>query len=238
MILAGQVVVHEPKAKSSTDFTPRSLPVKPGTLIFENCRIEIKSPLKYVSRGGEKLESALRHWKINVKDKICLDVGSSTGGFVDCLLQSGAKKVWALDVGHGQLHPSIRNDPRVIVLEKTHILKWDPPWKESDQIPSLLTIDVSFISLTGVLTKVVQIFNTCIGSFGVEIIALIKPQFEVGQKFLKKGIVKDAQSRSSAIEKVKRHASETGLEVLGHFPCPVIGAKGNQEEWLYCRKGN
>ncbi len=182
-----------------------------------------------MSRGGEKLEAALRHWKLKVDGKICLDVGASTGGFSDCLLQSGAAKIHALDVGHGQLHPKIRNDSRVRVYENAHFLKWTPDWGK--EIPTLAVIDVSFISLEKILFRMYEV-----GSPGLEVLALIKPQFEAADKDIQKGIVTDPKIRKAAVDKIIKKAEEAGFEVLGCFPCPVFGTQGNQEEWGYFKK--
>ena len=193
LILAGQVVVEFPP--NHTQPTPSE--IKPGSLFPETVNIRIKESCPYVSRGGEKLAFALKHWNISVEGKIVLDVGASTGGFSDCLLQNGAKFIYAMDVGHGQLHPKIRNDARVQVYEKTHILKWVPKWKKNG-VPNFVTIDVSFISLVPVLKSVVEI----LGAQRYSVLALIKPQFEVGQKFLKKGIVKTLQARAQSVDKI------------------------------------
>ena len=229
VILAGQVSVLPP--------APSAL--KPGTLLIEDCKITLHSLPRYVSRGGEKLEAALDHWGVAARGKACLDIGSSTGGFTECLLQRGARLVWAVDVGYGQIHPKLRADPRVRLFEETHILKWIPPWidkspdsdyKEGD-VPVLATADVSFISLEKVLKRAYEILGP-----EADLLALVKPQFEVGQRHLKKGIVKSEEARSSAVEKITAAARDAGFSVAGHFPCPVLGAKGNREEWLFLNK--
>jgi 23S rRNA (cytidine1920-2'-O)/16S rRNA (cytidine1409-2'-O)-methyltransferase len=233
VILAGQVRVDP----------PAHAPLKPGTLLPEDSRIEIEALPRFVSRGGEKLQPALERWGIPVKGRICLDVGASTGGFTDCLLQNGAKHLFAVDVGHGQIHPSIRSDPRVSVFENTHILRWTPPWvdKTGDpsykqvDAPTLAVIDVSFIGLRGVLARTAELLRS--GADRFEILALIKPQFEVGPKNIKKGIVRDDAVRAQAVEKILGEASQDGLEIVGHFPCPLAGTQGNREEWLYAKKG-
>lgn len=231
VILAGQVRVDPPP--------PAAL--KPGTLLPEDSRIEISALPRFVSRGGEKLQPALDRWKIAVGGRTCLDVGSSTGGFTDCLLQNGAKAVYAVDVGRGQLHPSLRSDPRVAVFEETHILRWVPPWVDKTADPSykekgaptLSVIDVSFIGLRSVLARTVELLRPVAKDF--EVLALIKPQFEVGPRNIKKGVVRDETARAEAVERVLGQAAEAGLEIVGHFPCPLPGAKGNVEEWLYAR---
>ena len=226
LILGGQVKAQELKGGK---FRLLSF-VKPGTMLIENSKVEIEPRAKYVSRGGDKLESALKFWNLSVQGRVCLDAGTSTGGFTDCLLMNGAKKIYAVDVGYGQFHPRLRNDPRVELHEKTHILKWKPGW---DKPPDLVTLDLSFISLQSVLNRIAEIVDE-----GCRVLALVKPQFEVGPRFLNKGIVKDEKERERAVEKICRAATETGLEVQGHFSCPVAGAKGNREEWLFLvRKG-
>lgn len=207
--------------------------LKPGTVLPEDAQIQILSAPKYVSRGGEKLAFAFNHWNVTVKNKICLDVGTSTGGFTDYLLQHGAQKVYAVDVGHGQIHPKLRNDPRVEIYEKTHILKWQPPWLTSPakQTPNFFTVDVSFISLKLVLPRIFELFQ-----IPIEGLILIKPQFEVGPKYLRKGIVKDVKARAQAIEKIIELVSEYHFELVDHVPCEILGIKGNQEEWLYVTK--
>jgi 23S rRNA (cytidine1920-2'-O)/16S rRNA (cytidine1409-2'-O)-methyltransferase len=140
-----------------------------------------------------------------------------------------------MDVGHGQLHPKIRKDPRVIVYEKTHILKWNPPW-ESSQVslhptPNFFTIDVSFISLRRVLPRVIALVKK--EKQAIEGLVLIKPQFEVGPQALKKGIVRAKEARSKAIQEILQLAKALQLKLIGHIPCPIRGSQGNQEEWMY-----
>ncbi len=223
--MAGQVRVTNP-TKHQT-YTPQQ--TKPGTLFPEECEIFFTHLPKFVSRGGEKLEAALNHWNIEISNNICLDIGSSTGGFSDCLLQRGVKKIYCVDVGHGQMHPKIRNDPRVALFEDTHFLRWEPSWK--NEPPSFAAIDVSFISLEKILFRVYEL-----GKPNLEVLALIKPQFEVGAKFIQKGIVRDPEARQGAIKKVLDLALKTGFNILGSYACPVLGAKGNREEWGYLKK--
>lgn len=156
-------------------------------------------------------------------------MGASTGGFTDCLLQRGAKKVYSVDVGHGQLHPKIRNDARVKVFEGAHFLKWTPAWDKGEN-PNLVVIDVSFISLEKILFRVYEW-----GSPGLEVVALIKPQFEVGPKNIKKGIVKDPLIREQAIDKISKTAQGAGFKVLGRISSPILGAKGNHEELIFLK---
>ncbi len=199
-------------------------------MLPEDCGLSVQPLPKFVSRGGEKLEAALFHWKIDVRDKICLDVGASTGGFSDCLLQNGAKKIYCVDVGHGQLHPKIRNDARVASFENTHFLRWDPVWPK-DEAPSLAVVDVSFISLEKILFRMYEV-----GSPALSVLALIKPQFEVEPRFAVKGIVSDSEAREEAILGILERARDAGFKILGRYPCPVFGTKGNQEEWGYFKK--
>lgn len=202
-----------------------SLPLKPGSLLSPDSQITVIAAPKYVSRGGDKLESALDFWGISVKNLICLDIGASTGGFTDCLLQRGASKVYAVDVGTGQLDPKIRKDARVIALEKTHILKWRPDWK--DGAPSFVTIDVSFMSVKNIFPRLKE---NAPAPF--EILCLAKPQFEALPKAAPKGVVRDENEREAAIRAVLADVLNGGFTLTGRFPCPVLGAKGNREEWV------
>jgi len=203
---------------------------KPGTFITSN-NIEIKGEdLPYVSRGGLKLEAAIRYFNVDPGDKIAMDVGSSTGGFTDCLLKHGAKKVYCIDVGYGQLAWSLRSDPRVVVLERTNIryLKREAIPEEID----IATIDVSFISLQKVLPKVYEFLKN-----GGEVLSLVKPQFEVGPEEVGSGgIVRDEGKRLKAVQDVMKAATEIGFHVLGSFRSPVKGQKGNVEYFLYLKK--
>lgn len=187
----------------------------------------------YVSRGAEKLEAALTHWNINVSEKIAFDIGCSTGGFTDCLLQKGVKVVTALDVGYGQIDPKLRKDSRVLLYEKTHILRWSPPWmgttpEGTTLIPNLVTMDLSFISIKRVLPVVKTFFVKGI----VEFLVLIKPQFEAEKKWLRKGIVQSEEKIQEIVADIVHFSKELGFENLNHFPCPVHGRKGNREVWL------
>ena len=198
---------------------------KPSELFSHDANIRIKESAtqRYVSRGGIKLEAALREFNINIDGFVCLDVGASTGGFTDCLLQHGARKVVALDVGHNQLDWKIRNDPRVEVREQVnarHLAPSDFPGKFD-----LITVDVSFISLTKVLPAVVPLLT----SRG-RIVALIKPQFEVGEcEVGKGGIVRDPLQHQRVISEVNGAASALGLKVAGVIESPIKGADGNVE---------
>jgi len=196
-----------------------------------DAEVEIKEShlLRYVSRGGLKLEAALREFGLDVRGKICLDVGASTGGFTDCLLKNGAEKVYALDVGYGQLDWKLRNDPRVVNIEKTNIRYFDG--KVIKETVDLATVDVSFISLDRVLPKVKQL----VGRNG-EIVSLIKPQFEAGREKVKKGVVKDSIVHKQVIDKIKMLAGKLGLKIKGLITSPIKGPSGNVEYFIYLKK--
>ncbi|HXH73186.1 MAG TPA: TlyA family RNA methyltransferase, partial [Mariprofundaceae bacterium] len=176
LIMAGLVYVNGQKSD------------KPGTSVLSTAEIEVREQLRYVSRGGLKLEGALAHFPFSAEGAVCLDVGASTGGFTDCLLQNGATKIYAVDVGHGQLHYRLQHDPRVVNLEKTHVKLLTP-----ELVPEpvdVLVMDTSFISLDKVLPPSWPFLKP-----GGWCVALIKPQFEVGPKLLVKGVVKDEAAR-------------------------------------------
>lgn len=180
----------------------------------------------YVSRGALKLEAALDHFKVNPKDKICLDVGASTGGFTEVLLARGAAKVYAVDTGTAQLHPRIKADPRVVSLEQTDIRKL-----EDAEIPDharLIVIDVSFISLELVIPKALQY-----AAPHAELIALIKPQFEAGREHVKKGIVRDPEVHMAVCQRVELLVGRQGWRLRGTIPSPILGGDGNAEFLLY-----
>lgn len=216
LIMAGGVLVNGQKID------------KAGALIDADADIRIAGEeLKYVSRGGIKLEKAILEFKADVKDKVCLDIGASTGGFTDCLLQSGAKKVYAVDVGYGILAWKLRNDPRVINIEKSNIRYLDKTLIK-DKI-DLITIDVSFISLTKVIPVIIDLLMP-----HAIIIALIKPQFELGKENIGKGgIVRDEKEHEEVIEKIKNLSINLGLEIKGVIESPILGQKGNRE-FLIC----
>ena len=201
---------------------------KAGSMFEDTAAIEVRgATLKYVSRGGLKLEKAMTHFGVELSGKICMDVGSSTGGFTDCMLQNGAVKVYAVDVGHGQLDWKLRNDPRVVCMEKTNI-RYVTPEDIPDQI-QFASIDVSFISLTKVLGPVKRLLTE-----DGQIVCLIKPQFEAGrEKVGKKGVVREKSTHLEVIEMVIRFAVEIGLEVLNLEFSPIKGPEGNIEYLLY-----
>ncbi len=197
---------------------------KAGTQVKEDADISIKdSSLKYVSRGGLKLEGALKHFDTDVQDKIALDVGASTGGFTDCLLQGGAARVYAVDVGYGQLDWKLRNDSRIVVMEKInarHINEETLP-----ELVDIIVIDVSFISLTKIIPAVIKLLKP-----GGVLVALIKPQFEVGKGEVGKGgIVRDESKHEEVVEKITELVAGLNFAVSGVIPSPIAGAQGNKE---------
>ena len=217
MLLAGNVLVNGQKAE------------KPGTQIATDSQIEIiGETLRYASRGGLKLEGALEDFAVSPQGKICLDVGSSTGGFTDCLLQNGALRVYAVDVSADQLDWKLRKDPRVIAIERNaRYLRVE----DIAEKPALVTMDVSFISVTKVLPSVVPVTAA-----GADFLILVKPQFELEKREVGKGgIVRDPQLHQKAIERVTAAAVELSLEILGVRPSHLTGAEGNQEFFLHAR---
>ena len=201
---------------------------RPGHPIDSEAEIEILSFEPYVSRGGEKLEAALEQFRVDPKCKVCLDVGASTGGFTDCLLQHGATKVYAIDVGHDQLHPNLRRDERVVVREGLNARFLEP--HDIDEPIELVTIDVSFISLRLILPPLVELLAP-----GADIVALVKPQFEVGKEKLPgDGVVKSEADREAALQAVRSFVeSETPWRVADQMTSPIEGAKGNVELFLH-----
>lgn len=218
LILAGRVLVDEQKVEKS------------GHPVAESAAIRLLGDdLRYVSRGGLKLEAALRHWDIDLNGKFCMDVGASTGGFTDCMLQHGAARVLAVDTGYGQIAEKLRRDSRVALMERTNARKL-----AAGDLPAgirFLAMDVAFISATLVLPPVVAAVG---GDFPLEAVVLVKPQFEVGRgKVGKGGIVRDAAARESAVERVRGCVADLGgdgIEVIGS---PIQGAEGNIEFLLH-----
>ncbi len=200
---------------------------KAGQTFADTANIEVRgSTLKYVSRGGLKLEKAMECFDVSVKDKVCIDIGASSGGFTDCMLQNGAKKVYAVDVGHGQLAWKLRNDTRVVVMEKTNI-RYVKPDDIGESI-DFASIDVSFISLSKVLPAAYNLLGEC-----GEIVALIKPQFEAGrEKVGKKGVVREKSTHIEVIQNCFAYARENGFFVRELEFSPVKGPEGNIE-YLY-----
>ncbi|WP_313525989.1 TlyA family RNA methyltransferase [Anaerotignum sp.] len=204
---------------------------KAGTKILVTADIEVKGPqMKYVSRGGYKLEKAIDEFGISLEGKVCLDIGASTGGFTDCMLQNGAVKVYAIDVGYGQFAWKLRTDERVVCLEKTNVR-----YVTEEQVPDkghFASIDVSFISLTKVLPAVLGV----LGEEG-QLVCLIKPQFEAGrEKVGKKGVVKDIAVHKEVIEKIVNYAIEQKIGILGLSFSPIKGPEGNIEYLIYLDK--
>jgi 23S rRNA (cytidine1920-2'-O)/16S rRNA (cytidine1409-2'-O)-methyltransferase len=215
LILAGHVLVDGIQAD------------KAGRLVPQSSSVQLKARPPYVSRGGLKLEAALQHFGVDVAGKVMMDVGASTGGFTDCLLQHGASRVIAVDVGYGQLDFGLRQDARVTVLEKTNIRYLKP--EDIDALLQGAVIDVSFISLRLVVPPVSKLLQET-----AFIIALIKPQFEVGKgKVGKGGVVKDPEQHQEVIEDLKGFFETLNWAVCGHIPSPILGPKGNREFLIY-----
>ena len=204
---------------------------KAGSSFDENAKIEIKgNTLKYVSRGGLKLEKAMTHFGITLDGKVCMDIGASTGGFTDCMLQNGASKVYAVDVGYGQFAWKLRQDERVVCMEKTNI-RYVTPEDIADRL-DFASVDVSFISLTKVLGPARALLQD-----DGEMVCLIKPQFEAGrEKVGKKGVVRDKAVHEEVIHKVIDFALETGFSILNLEYSPIKGPEGNIEYLVYIRK--
>ncbi len=216
LIRAGQVLVNE------------QIVDKPGSLVKPGITIRLKAPEKFVGRGGYKLEAALRHFQISPEGQVCLDVGASTGGFTDCLLQNGAARVIAVDVGHNQLAWKLRTDSRVTLLEGQNA-RYLTPEVLGDKV-TLAVADVSFISLTLILPAIFS----CIEAGGF-VIVLIKPQFELtSEQVGRGGIVRDEGSRFIAVERIRNYCIDVlRREWLGSLESPIVGAKGNRE-FLAC----
>lgn len=204
---------------------------KAGASFDVEAQIEVRgNTLKYVSRGGLKLEKAMTHFGITLDGKVCMDIGASTGGFTDCMLQNGAKKVYAVDVGYGQFAWKLRQDERVVCMEKTNI-RYVTPEDIADRL-DFASVDVSFISLTKVLGPARELLTD-----DGEMVCLIKPQFEAGrEKVGKKGVVRDKAVHEEVIEKVISFAMEIGFEVLNLEYSPIKGPEGNIEYLVYIRK--
>jgi 23S rRNA (cytidine1920-2'-O)/16S rRNA (cytidine1409-2'-O)-methyltransferase len=219
LILAGRVLVNEQKLE------------KPGASVPPDANVRLLGEdLRYVSRGGLKLEAALEHWKIGIEGKFCLDVGASTGGFTDCMLQHGAARVLAVDTGYGQIAQKLRSDPRVSLMERTNARKLVP-----GDLPvgiQFLSMDVSFISATLVLPAVVA--AAAPGTGGLETVVLVKPQFEAGRGHIGKGgIVRDPEAHRLAIERVRACVETLRGEDVEVIDSPIQGAEGNREFLLH-----
>ncbi|NVN98697.1 MAG: TlyA family RNA methyltransferase [Geobacteraceae bacterium] len=218
LIMAGQVVIGDHKVD------------KAGQLVDDSLEVRIKGDIPYVSRGGLKLEKALEEFNIDVSGLVVMDVGASTGGFTDCLLQKGAAKVFAVDVGYGQLAWKLQQDERVLSLEKTNIRYLEPALLPA--IPDMAVIDASFISLDKVLPNTLNLIKC-----GGTVVALIKPQFEVGRGEVGKGgVVRDPEKHEAVILSVCEMAKSMDLEVAGVTESPITGPKGNREFLIYLKK--
>ena len=220
LIMAGRVLVDDQPVD------------KAGTQVDQEASIRLKGEdIPYVSRGGLKLARALEAFQVTAAGRTALDVGASTGGFTDCLLQEGTRKVFAVDVGYGQLAWKLRDDQRVINLERTNIRHLTPG--QLDEIPDLAVIDASFISLEKVLPSTTALIKP-----GSDIIALIKPQFEVGKGQVGKGgVVRDPDQHAQVIEKIKLVAAQAGCQVVQLCESPILGTKGNREFLIHLRTG-
>lgn len=223
LILAGKVLVDGQKVS------------KAGTGVEADVEIRLLGEdLKYVSRGGLKLERALEHWKIEVSGKTCLDIGTSTGGFTDCLLQRGARRVIALDTGHGQIDYRLRQDPRMRLLEKTNARYLTQ--EQLGENVDFIAVDVSFISVTLLLPAVITAAFPPSDRRGCEIVILVKPQFEAGREHVGKGgIVRDEATQTAAVEKVRAALISQGCKETDVIESPILGAEGNREFLLYGR---
>lgn len=218
LIMAGNVTVEG------------SVVTKAGHMVGDGAVIEVGGVMPFVGRGGLKLDAALEFFGVDVREKVAMDVGASTGGFTDCLLQRGAKKVYAIDVGYGLIDYKLRSDPRVVLVERTNFRYID-----RETVPGCIDIaalDVSFISVSKIFPRLVEFL--CDGG---EVLALVKPQFEVGKGLVGKGgVVRDERRRKEALDSVIRRLPSFGLAFLGVFESPVRGRKGNIEYFLYGRK--
>ena len=226
LILAGRVLVNEQKVE------------KPGAGVGQDATVRLLGDdLRYVSRGGLKLEAALAHWQIELKGRTCADVGASTGGFTDCMLQHGAAAVVAIDAGYGQIAHKLRVDPRVMLLERTNARHLQAeqiafPVTFSEAPITFLAMDVSFISATLVLPAVIR----AIGPTLTEAVVLVKPQFEAGREHVGKGgIVRDPEAHRLAVERVRAAVAELGGAEIEVTDSPLLGAEGNREFLLHAR---
>ncbi|WP_163194726.1 TlyA family RNA methyltransferase [Clostridium thermarum] len=220
-IMAGDVYVNGIKV------------TKAGQVVKKNDVIEFRgNEMPYVSRGGYKLEKAIREFNIDLKDKVCMDIGASTGGFTDCMLQNGASKVYSIDVGYGQFAWKLRIDPRVVCMERTNIRYVTP--EDLGELCDMASIDVSFISLTKVLPAVKALLKE-----KGEVLALIKPQFEAGrEKVGKKGVVRDRSTHKEVIEKIVNFSIKEGFSIINIEYSPIKGPEGNIEYLLYMKRDN
>ncbi len=220
LLLAGQILVEEQKIE------------KPGQLVEPDVKIRVLRQLPFASRAGVKLQAALDHFRISVAGRACADLGASTGGFTDCLLQNGACRVHAFDVGKGQLAWKLQSDPRVIVRDEFNIRTLSRADLPEDI--SFVSMDLSFISVTKVLPSLKESLVLECRELPIDVIVLVKPQFEVGRGEVGKGgIVRDPVKRLSALEAVEEFSRQIGFRVIGSIPSPLAGVRGNQEFLLY-----
>jgi 23S rRNA (cytidine1920-2'-O)/16S rRNA (cytidine1409-2'-O)-methyltransferase len=221
LVIAGRVLVNEQKVE------------KPGASVPSDAALRVLGDdLRYVGRGGLKLERALEHWKIDLTGRTCVDVGASTGGFTDCMLQHGAARVIAIDTGYGQIAMTLRDDPRVRLLEKTNARYLKP--EDVGESADFVAMDVSFISATLVLPAVVESVQSAASSNRLEAVVLVKPQFEVGRALVGKGgIVRDEAAQRGAVEKVTAAMRGLGFEALESIESPILGTEGNREFLLH-----
>ena len=225
LLLAGRVRVGEGDGAR--------LDRKPGDMVDLATVVTLLEPPPFVSRGGEKLAAALDAFGVDPAGQVCLDVGASTGGFTDCLLQRDATRVYALDVGRGQLVASLRSDPRVISMERTHAARLDPDAPDRLILPepvSLAVADVSFISLTRLLRGIMAGMTP-----DGEILPMVKPQFELPPRDVPRGVVREPGLWSVAVDRVADHARALGLQVIGSVESPLVGPAGNHEFFLHLR---
>jgi 23S rRNA (cytidine1920-2'-O)/16S rRNA (cytidine1409-2'-O)-methyltransferase len=218
LLLGGRVFVGEQRID------------KAGTLVAVDAPLSVRGTMRYVSRGGLKLEGALKALNVEVQGKVAVDIGASTGGFTDCLLQHGAAKVFAIDVGQGQLAQSLRNDERVVVMERCNARHLGP--QSLGEAVDLVVVDASFIGLE----KFFEAFQNILKRPG-ELVALIKPQFEVGKREASKhkGVIRDEALRNQAIQGALDKLAEFGFELMGDCACAIKGPKGNQEHFVRAR---
>jgi len=220
-----QALILEGRVKVSVDGKNFRIIDKPGTQVPCDSELQITQKLPYVSRGGLKLEGALKCFDLSVKGLVCLDIGASTGGFTHCLLLNGAKRVYAVDVGKGQLHYSLRNDPRVVVMEKVNARHLTP-----EMFPEkfdLVTVDVSFISLKKIIPAALPLLKK-----GGLFLCLVKPQFEAGKKHLKKGVVKNPWVHKEVVDEIWSFGKTLGMVPKGVCQSPILGPKGNREFFI------
>ena len=206
---------------------------KPGAAVPEDALLTVKEQgIPFVSRGGLKLDKAVREYGLDFTDMVTMDVGASTGGFTDCMLQNGAKKVYAIDVGYGQLDWKLRNDPRVVVMERTNARNMEPDW--FTEAPDFASMDVSFISVKLILPGIYKSLRE-----GAQAVILVKPQFEAGREEVgKKGVVRDKGVHLSVIESILDFAPSVGMTVMGLDFSPIKGPEGNIEYLCYMKKGS